>query len=220
MEELRCVSSQLSNCVNIWECYHCNMPEHKHIANLKGCLIAATVVACATQAPSVAATTIEIPNFDEVAPHILRGACPDKEDIPQLKKMGVQTILDLRMHHSFGEERLAKLHGIRWVHVPLGYWAPSDKKIRQAMDVLRDPSQGKVFVHCDQGADRTGTIVALYRVLVEGWTFQHAYSEMRAHHFKPWWLALRERVETYSDRKQSMELAVEPQKDVQARLLP
>ena len=41
----------------------------------------------------------------------------------------------------------------------------------------------KVFVHCYFGDDRTGTMVATYRIAMDQWTSDEAYNEMRAYHF-------------------------------------
>jgi protein tyrosine/serine phosphatase len=46
------------------------------------------------------------------------------------------------------------------------------------------------MVHCRQGADRTGAIVALYRVVVQGWSKQKALLEMKdgGYHHNELWL--------------------------------
>ena len=81
----------------------------------------------------------------------------------------------------------------------MGYWAPSKQRVNAVMSVLSDRSRGPIYIHCRQGADRTGMFVGIYRVIVDRWSFHQAYQEMRAHHFKPWWFALRERVETFAE---------------------
>jgi protein-tyrosine phosphatase len=175
-------------------------------------LVAATAAAALMMPPAHAiAPSSDKPgmdNFDEVAPHIYRGSNPNDDDLVALKKLGVTTIVDLRMRHSYGEEQAAKRLGLKWVHLSMGYWAPSDHRVKQILHVLTDANNGGVFIHCKQGSDRTGTIVALYRILVQNWPFEQAYSEMRAHHFKPWWFALREKVETYSENSDLAELAL------------
>ncbi|HUV86117.1 MAG TPA: hypothetical protein VMX79_03305, partial [bacterium] len=52
------------------------------------------------------------------------------------------------------------------------------------------PARRPVFVHCHAGVDRTGFVVAAYRVKVEGWTPEKAYEEMARlgfHSFLFWW---------------------------------
>lgn len=181
------------------------------------CVILVTVLAVASRLPCSAANQadIHIANFAQVGPRLYRGAEPDKNALAALQQLGVHTIVDLRMWHSAREEAQAKRLGMRWIHVPMGYFAPSDKQIRTLMSVLTDPSYGTVFVHCAQGADRTGTVVALYRVLVQDWPLDRVFDEMRAHHFKPWWFALRERVQTERQRLDRAKLAERPKSDPQ-----
>lgn len=42
-----------------------------------------------------------------------------------------------------------------------------------------DPVSGPVYVHCDGGRHRTGAMIAVYRMAIEGWDIQRAYREMR-----------------------------------------
>ena len=66
---------------------------------------------------------------------------------------------------------------MQYVNVPLGGMAaPPDKKISTLLTLLDDPT-GPVFVHCRRGADRTGTVIACYRVKHDGWTNRKALHE-------------------------------------------
>jgi protein-tyrosine phosphatase len=40
-----------------------------------------------------------------------------------------------------------------------------------------DPANQPVFVHCEKGEDRTGALVAIYRIVKQGWTPERAYAE-------------------------------------------
>jgi protein tyrosine/serine phosphatase len=51
-----------------------------------------------------------------------------------------------------------------------------------------------VFVHCQHGADRTGMMVAAYRVMEMGWTPEEAAAELPRFGFHPIWQGIRERV--------------------------
>jgi len=54
-------------------------------------------------------------------------------------------------------------------------------KITSILDELADPKTPRpIYVHCAHGADRTGLIIALYRVFVQGWAPQKAHDEMKA----------------------------------------
>lgn len=174
----------------------------RHLSTRAAILIAAVLSAAnAQQAHAGQSIAVEpkIANFAVVSPNIYRGAVPGPEGIQELQNIGVKTIIDLRVRTSHSEEKVAKAHGIRVIHLPMGYMAPSDKVVKQALKILSDARHGGVFIHCRQGADRTGTIVALYRIMVENWSFNRAYKEMRQHHFKPWLFTLKEKVETCAE---------------------
>ena len=47
------------------------------------------------------------------------------------------------------------------------------------LKTVTDENVQPVFVHCKHGADRTGTMVAIYRIVVEGWSKEDAIKEMR-----------------------------------------
>ncbi len=70
---------------------------------------------------------------------------------------------------------------MQYVNVPLdGYQAPTAAEVAKVLAVLSDPSNGKVFVHCRRGADRTGTVVAMYRIEHDHWSNQQALEEAKS----------------------------------------
>ncbi len=47
----------------------------------------------------------------------------------------------------------------------------------EALRIMNDPERQPVLVHCGAGTERTGCVVALYRMFEEGWTMEEAYAE-------------------------------------------
>jgi tyrosine-protein phosphatase SIW14 len=135
----------------------------------------------------------QIANFDVVSKGVWRGAAPSPQGLESLAQSGVKTIIDLRLTGlgTIDEESRARELGLKYVHIPLGYRGPSLPKLAQFMKVVNNPANQPVFVHCRYGADRTGTLIGCFRVLHDHWTFSQAYSEMRSHHFKPWFTEMR-----------------------------
>ena len=151
----------------------------------------------------------DIGNFQFVSKELWRGAQPSHRAIAKLANNGVKTIVDLRLAGSGSEDEavVAKQYGINYVNIPLGFDNPSLGDIAKFLAIVAKPSNQPVFVHCRQGADRTGTLVGVFRILHDHWSFTAAYNEMRSHHFKPFLLNLKSLVARCEvDSKLSKEL--------------
>ena len=79
------------------------------------------------------------------------------------------------------EEAGVKALGMKYVTIPMhGLHAPAKADIAKALALLEDKEAGPVFVHCLRGADRTGTVIACYRVSHDQWESRKALQEARA----------------------------------------
>lgn len=133
-------------------------------------------------------------NFHEVSPTLYRGGRPDQAGVTKLAAMGVRTIVDLEddMGAVAHERSWADGLGLAHRNVPLnGERTPDDEAVNGLLALFVDEAAGPVFVHCQEGVDRTGLIVGLHRVFNEGWTAPDAYGEMKALGFKTHLSALR-----------------------------
>jgi protein tyrosine phosphatase (PTP) superfamily phosphohydrolase (DUF442 family) len=121
-----------------------------------------------------------IQNLDRVTDTLSRGAQPTQEGITALKDAGVTRIINLRNDPlRFERERCAQL-GIELIEIPLsGTKAPKPDDIEKALAAIQS-APGKVFVHCQFGCDRTGTVIACYRIR-SGWTNSDALREAEAY---------------------------------------
>lgn len=123
-----------------------------------------------------------IEHFHKVNDHIYRGAQPDKAGVDYLKSIGVDTIVDLNddVEAEVIEQHEAEEAGIRFVPLSLPGLAimPRDTaKVALAIKVMASQRSGTVFIHCAHGVDRTGLVVALYRVWFENKHRNDAYAE-------------------------------------------
>lgn len=116
------------------------------------------------------------PNLHKVVDNLYRGAQPSKEGMRQLERMGIKTVINLRSFNSDRDELTGtKLQG---EHLWVKAWHPEDKEVVKFLQIVTDTNAMPVFVHCQHGADRTGTMCAIYRIAVQGWTKEQAIEEM------------------------------------------
>src|SRR6185436_828160 len=87
-----------------------------------------------------------------------------------------KTVVDLRSFHSDREE--TRRAGLDYVHIYSKAWHAEDEDVIGFLRVATDSKRAPVFVHCQHGADRTGTMVAVYRIVVQGWSKKEAIHEM------------------------------------------
>lgn len=130
-------------------------------------------------------SNLYIKNFHQVGEGFYRGGQPDPDHLDEamayLKSIGVGRVIDLRGKDDLGkrEEAAAKKAGLQFESYPLsGFGAPSVEIVQKIESEIECSGCTPVFVHCKHGADRTGTIAAVYRIN-HGWTDEKAIKEMR-----------------------------------------
>jgi hypothetical protein len=123
-----------------------------------------------------------IPDFAEVSPTLYRGAQPRKHGFEALAKMGVQIVVDLRGDRD-GERK--EVTSLDMQYVPM-HWEcsfPKDRIFADFLTLIRKNPGKKIFVHCRVGDDRTGMMIAAYRMAEEGWSPKQAMKEMTEYGF-------------------------------------
>lgn len=154
-------------------------------ANQAGCKVASITCLCflAFSGAAWAADAPGVGNFHQINEHVYRGAQPTPEGFQSLAKLGVKTIIDLREKgpRADAEKRIVEKDGMRYINIPFaGLGAPTDAQITQVLGLFENTASGPVFVHCRRGADRTGTVVACYRVMHDHWKNADALHEAKA----------------------------------------
>jgi len=125
------------------------------------------------------ATPIEkpgLPNFHRVTQELYRGAQPAAQGMQELKKMGIKTVINLRSFHS-DQDALGDT-GLGYERIAMTSLYLEEKDIIRFLQIVADPDRTPVFVHCQHGADRTGLLCAIYRIVICDWTKQEAIQEM------------------------------------------
>src|SRR5438034_890173 len=124
-----------------------------------------------------------IKNFYQVDEHVYRGAQPTDEGFQYLASIGVRTVVDLREADSRAkeEESVVTAAGMKYINVPMtGLTPPTQAEINKILGIFDDSAAGPVFVHCKRGADRTGAVIASYRIDHDGWDNGRALKEAMA----------------------------------------
>ena len=137
-------------------------------------LFSATV--CAQQATQYT----ELPRFQQVSETLFRGAQPQAGGVARLHELGINTIINLRgaNDRTRAEEAEARALGLNYVNVALPNWGrPEEPRVARILEIIAAPESGRVFVHCKEGVDRTGMIVAIYRMTHDGWNSHQALAE-------------------------------------------
>ena len=119
-----------------------------------------------------------LPNLSKVSDDLFRCAQPTLNGMRNLKDIGIKTIVNLCAFHS--DRDMLKNTGLRYENIHLVAWPliPEEKQAVKFLTIVTDPSRTPVLVHCQHGADRTGTMCAVYRIVVQGWTKEDAIKEM------------------------------------------
>lgn len=125
-----------------------------------------------------------VPNFHQVDTLIYRGGQPNAQGWKSLANLGVKTVVDLCDGDAPANERVAvEAAGMTFINVPMsgnGIGAPSAAKVQRAL-LLLENAKGGIFVHCHKGSDRTGTIVAAYRITDDHWAPKKALKEAESY---------------------------------------
>jgi len=117
-----------------------------------------------------------VPNLYKVSEGIYRSAQPTADGIKNLKALGIKTIINLRMFHSDRDE-IGKT-AVQQEDVNMTAWHPEQQDAVQFLKMVADPDHLPALFHCQHGSDRTGTMCAVYRIAVQGWTKEAAIQEM------------------------------------------
>jgi uncharacterized protein (TIGR01244 family) len=140
-------------------------------------------------------------NFHQVNEHLYRGGQPTEEGFKNLAKLGVKTVVDLRLmdeHSTSDEKRIVEAAGMRYVNIPMqGVVTPREESISKALKLMTSQADGPVFVHCRRGADRTGTVIAVYRMAHDGWKNDQAVHEAKSYGMSWTQIGLKHYIATY-----------------------
>jgi tyrosine-protein phosphatase SIW14 len=123
----------------------------------------------------------QLPNYSVVEENSLhRGGMPSEKGIEELTKNGIKTIINLRWG-NFSEKVIEEYRQdkVRIFYLPFSPYDPTDQIMINVLKILINPNHKPAFVHCFHGADRTGAVCAIYRIIVQNWDKEKAIAEMQ-----------------------------------------
>jgi protein tyrosine phosphatase (PTP) superfamily phosphohydrolase (DUF442 family) len=113
-------------------------------------------------------------NLHQVSPDLFRSSQPDAKDVKALKALGVQSVINLRDHHD--DRRIKGFDAFRLGRVEMNAGKVKPEELLEALRLVRDAPK-PALVHCWHGSDRTGVVVAAYRMIFQGWSREAAKDE-------------------------------------------
>lgn len=126
-----------------------------------------------------------LPNLHRVNATLYRSAQPTRDGFiflsarPSLSHADapIKTVVSLR---TFNDDAplLPPASGLRLEQIRCKTWHPEDEDVIKFLRIVTTPTLQPVLVHCLHGSDRTGTMVAIYRIAYQGWTKAQAADEM------------------------------------------
>jgi protein tyrosine phosphatase (PTP) superfamily phosphohydrolase (DUF442 family) len=150
--------------------------------NSRATIYSSTPVMDPAHPPAKRILVAGVGNAGEVTPMLWRGAQPTHEGFQNLAKSGVAIVVDLRFEGDRDAERRAVTRdGMEYAGIPWSCHFPQDQITARFLQLVRDNPRKKIFVHCEHGIDRTGMMIAAYRMAEQGWSAEQARQEMIAY---------------------------------------
>jgi tyrosine-protein phosphatase SIW14 len=113
-----------------------------------------------------------VPNLFKINDSMYRSAQPGKNSITYFDSLGIRSILNLRKHHEDPVGIHAKAYAVKMKASRF-----TDDDIIRALQIISTAPK-PILVHCRYGADRTGLVIAMYRIIFENWTREKAIAEL------------------------------------------
>ena len=122
-------------------------------------------------------------NFARLATTVACAGATSAEALPEIKKMGFVSIVNLRLASEAGaevekEEAAAKALGLRYFHVPFD-GKPNDQAADQFLAAITSTGAEPAFIHCG-GGNRAATMWLIKRLVVDKWDEERAVKEAAA----------------------------------------
>ncbi len=157
---------------------------HRHLLPFLLCAVFVAAPACVQTTPPVvpglrlaeplAAEGVE--NLHRVSPVLYRSAQPTPQGFSSLQNLGLRSVLNLREYHS--DTRKAAHTDLNLMAYPMAAGQVTAEDVEKCLRLIADAPK-PVLVHCWHGSDRTGIIVAAWRIVYGNYSVEEAEAEFR-----------------------------------------
>lgn len=124
-------------------------------------------------------------NLYKVDDDLYRSEQPSKKGFRDVELLGVKTVLNFR--RLWDNTKKAKDFNFNLVNHPLKAKLLDESSIIDVLNIIQN-SEKPILIHCWHGSDRTGAIVAAYRIVFDNWSKEDAIAEFKikdlGYHYK------------------------------------
>lgn len=117
-----------------------------------------------------------VPNLHQLTPWLYRSAQPSEDGYREIERLGVKRVINLRAFHSDKDEAAGT--AVEREELSVKTWHLEDEDVVRVLRIVKDPASGPYLIHCQHGADRTGLMCAMYRIVIQGWSREEALREL------------------------------------------
>jgi uncharacterized protein (TIGR01244 family) len=143
-------------------------------------MLSLVTIAALAQAPTKTTVPGAV-NVTRVDATIACGGATTPEAFPELKKLGFNSIVNLRREQEPGVDipgakAAATTAGLKYVHIPVDGANPDPKSVDAFLAAVTDKANQPAYIHCGS-ANRVGAFWLIKRVVVDGWEIARATEE-------------------------------------------
>ena len=150
-----------------------------------GALVLASVLAQTVSAQQVTQESVSgVTNFKRLETTVACAGATKPEAIPEIKKMGFASIINLRQPTEAGadleaEAEAARAAGIRYYNFPFNGQMPDPAVADKFLEAITAKGSEPAFIHCG-GGGRAATMWFIKRLVVDHWNVDRAAMEATA----------------------------------------
>lgn len=113
-------------------------------------------------------------NLYKVSNDVYRSEQPNRKEMKKLEEFGVYTVINFR--NNSNDNRFGKKTNLILIDLPINTWNISNADILNALNEIQKAKK-PVLLHCLHGSDRTGAVIAAYRMVINNWSREDAIKE-------------------------------------------